>query len=53
VLRTNLRYYPNLEINSVAGGKARVDQLEFNFIQLVFYPQRMYHVGKTKRHAKK
>ncbi len=53
VLRTNLRYYPKLEINSVTGGKARVDQLEFNFIQMVFYPQRMYHVGKTKRHAKK
>ncbi|KGE87937.1 MAG: hypothetical protein ACE362_13935 [Phaeodactylibacter xiamenensis] len=52
VLRTNLRYYPKLEINSVAGGKARVDQLEFNFIQMVFYPQRMYHVGKTKRHAR-
>lgn len=53
VLRTNLRYYPNLKINSVEGRRTRVDQLEFNFIQLVLYPQRMYHVGKTKRYAKK
>jgi hypothetical protein len=39
-LRTNLRYFPNLTVNA-QGKKVFFDQLEFNFIQLVVYPQRM------------
>ncbi len=53
VLRTNLRYYPGVKINGLEGQKVRVDQLEFNFIQFVLYPQRLYHVGKLKRHRKR
>ena len=51
VLRTNLRYYPFLEIRDIENNTSRVDQLEFNFIQAVFYPQRMYHIGN--RHKRK
>lgn len=39
ILRTNLRYYPRLRL-PVAGGEQALDQLEFNFIQLVWYPRR-------------
>lgn len=49
VLRTNLRYYPFQEINDTAGKKSRVDQFEFNFIQLVIYPNRMYNFRKPKK----
>lgn len=37
VLRTNLRWYPALELKSA---NASFKALEFNFIQLVVYPQR-------------
>ncbi len=40
-LRTNLRYFPNLSMRGKSGKNIYFDQLEFNFIQLVFYPQRM------------
>jgi hypothetical protein len=49
VLRTNLRYYPYQEINDIRGQKSRVDQFEFNFIQLVIYPNRMFNFREAKR----
>jgi len=41
VLRTNLRYFPNLSVEPLTGKKIFLDQLEFNFIQLIIYPQRL------------
>ncbi len=41
-LRTNLRWFPNLTITNNQGSKADFDQLEFNFIQLVVFPGRMF-----------
>ena len=50
-LRTNLRYYPFQRIKDVAGNTSRVDQFEFNFIELVLYPSRMIHVSRAaKKH---
>lgn len=46
VLRTNLRYYPFQKINDLNGGRTRVDQFEFNFIQLVLYPNRMKNIKR-------
>jgi hypothetical protein len=48
VLRTNLRYYPFQKIKGVDGSNIRVDQFEFNFIQLVIYPNRLKHFPKLK-----
>ena len=48
VLRTNLRYYPFQKIKNLEGRKSRVDQFEFNFIQLVVYPGRMVRIKKAK-----
>ncbi|MEM0991711.1 MAG: hypothetical protein AAGI49_01680 [Bacteroidota bacterium] len=39
VLRTNLRYAPFLELEH-KGQSISVQQLEFNFIQFIYYPQR-------------
>lgn len=39
VLRTNLRYYPKLKFDG-ASGVINLSQIEFNFIQLVIYPNR-------------
>lgn len=39
ILRTNLRYAPSLKINH-KNKRISQQQLEFNFIQFVFYPQR-------------
>jgi len=39
LLRTNLRYFPKLRV-PVPGGEQALDQLEFNFIQFVWYPRR-------------
>jgi hypothetical protein len=39
ILRTNLRWYPKSSF-SVDGMKFRFDQLEYNLIQVVFYPGR-------------
>lgn len=44
-LRTNLRYFPRLR-TEVNGHVIHVDQLEFNIIQLVFYPQRFRRIRK-------
>ena len=40
ILRTNLRYFPFLTIERQAR-KLSLQHLEFNFIQFVFYPQRL------------
>ena len=45
VLRTNLRYYPTLQLD-LAEGALSQQHLEFNFIQLVIYPQRMQKIMK-------
>jgi hypothetical protein len=45
-LRTNLRYYPSVNAAMPDNRKTAFDQLEFNFIQLVLYPQRMKQIGK-------
>lgn len=42
VLRTNLRYYPFMNVNMTSGEKFSFDQLEFNFIQVVIYPGRIF-----------
>lgn len=42
LLRTNLRWTPNLGIAVLGQGKMFVDQLEFNFIQLVVFPGRFF-----------
>lgn len=49
LLRTNLRYYPLVEITDIEGKKSRVDQFEFNFIQVVLFPNRLWHVTKRKK----
>jgi hypothetical protein len=41
-LRTNLRYFPNLFVTMPGGGSVHFEQLEFNFIQLVVFPGRMF-----------
>lgn len=41
-LRTNLRYTPGLSVTMPSGNDVSFDQLEFNFIQLVLYPERMF-----------
>ncbi|HAA19573.1 MAG TPA: hypothetical protein DCP28_12680 [Cytophagales bacterium] len=48
LLRTNLRYYPFQEVRDIEGKKSRVDQFEFNFIQLVIYPNRIYNLKRAK-----
>ncbi len=49
VLRTNLRYYPFQKIENVEGKKSRVDQFEFNFIELVLYPSRIVNVSRARK----
>ncbi len=41
ILRTNLRWYPNLYLEVEPESKISFDNLEFNFIQLIIYPNRM------------
>ena len=41
ILRTNLRWYPNLFLEIEPYSKISFDNLEFNFIQLIIYPNRM------------
>lgn len=41
LLRTNLRYYPSLHIDTVSGSSINFNNLEFNFIQLVVFPGRV------------
>ncbi len=42
IIRTNLRYVPNLSVKMPNGQLVNFNQLEFNFIQLVLYPQRIF-----------
>ncbi len=48
ILRTNLRYYPFQKVRDIEGKKSRVDQFEFNFIEVVLYPGRMVRITKAK-----
>ena len=47
ILRTNLRYFPFLSIERQEK-KLSLQHLEFNFIQFVFYPQRLKKVNRLK-----
>ncbi len=42
LLRTNLRWFPKIELNVEGGKSISFSTLEFNFIQLVVYPGRMF-----------
>jgi hypothetical protein len=42
VLRTNLRWYPQLGIEVADQGEVSFSNIEFNFIQLIVYPGRMF-----------
>lgn len=42
ILRTNLRWYPNLNLETGTGRTISFDSLEFNFIELIVYPGRMF-----------
>ena len=48
ILRTNLRWYPNLSVAVTSDSEVSFDNLEFNFIQLIIYPNRIFS-GKSKR----
>ena len=41
ILRTNLRWYPNLFLEIDPDSSISFNNLEFNFIQLIIYPNRM------------
>ncbi|MCC5917356.1 MAG: hypothetical protein JJU02_08505 [Cryomorphaceae bacterium] len=41
-LRTNLRYFPAMDVAMPSGKSFSFDQLEFNFIQLVVFPERFF-----------
>lgn len=41
ILRTNLRWFPNLSLAATPNSIISFDNIEFNFIQLVIYPNRM------------
>lgn len=41
ILRTNLRWFPNLKLNVEPNSSISFDNLEFNFIQLIIYPNRI------------
>lgn len=41
ILRTNLRWYPNLFLEVEPNSELSFNNLEFNFIQLIIYPSRM------------
>jgi hypothetical protein len=42
ILRTNLRWYPQLNLDVPNKGKVAFSNIEFNFIELVVYPGRMF-----------
>ena len=42
LLRTNLRWYPNLKLDVANNSSVSFNNIEFNFIQLVLYPDRMF-----------
>ena len=49
VLRTNLRYIPNLNVTMPNGKSVAFDQLEFNFIQAVWYPGLRKRVSREQQ----
>jgi len=42
ILRTNLRWYPMLSVEVEPNKEITFNNLEFNFIQLIIYPNRMF-----------
>ncbi|MEM9930987.1 MAG: hypothetical protein AAF840_14290, partial [Bacteroidota bacterium] len=42
ILRTNLRWYPKLHLDLASGEDVSLGAVEFNFIQLVLYPERIF-----------
>jgi hypothetical protein len=48
-LRTNLRYFPNLNVKMYDNNNVAFSQLEFNFIQLVIFPERIFSEKKSMR----
>lgn len=42
ILRTNLRWYPDLKLRVGEGQKISFNNMEFNFIQLILFPNRMF-----------
>lgn len=48
VLRTNLRYFPLLNIER-KNRKLSLQHLEFNFIQFVFYPQKRKKINREQK----
>jgi hypothetical protein len=48
-LRTNLRYFPNLNVKMYDNKNIAFSQLEFNFIQLVIFPERIFSTKKSMR----
>ncbi len=48
ILRTNLRWYPFSSFE-IEGKKFDFDQLEYNLIQAIFYPQRFVKSRKSKK----
>lgn len=41
-LRTHLRYFPNLSVDMKNGKSVPFNQLEFNFIELILFPNRLF-----------
>lgn len=41
ILRTNLRWFPNLNLQVTTAEEVSFSNLEFNFIQLIIYPNRL------------
>ena len=41
ILRTNLRWFPNLSLDVDTRSEISFDNLEFNFIQFIIYPNRL------------
>ena len=41
ILRTNLRWFPNLELDIDNNSSISFDNIEFNFIQFILYPGRI------------
>lgn len=46
-LRTNIRYFPNLGIDVGNNKKVWLDQIEFNFIEFVYYPGRSKKINSV------
>jgi len=42
LLRTNLRWYPDLYLEVDPNSRVGFDNIEFNFIQLIIFPERMF-----------